>query len=69
MRKAWRGEKIGEFVMTKRTASARIPDKSPAFTAIPKCLPSNLNCEMEIGLTPFLRSPTCCTQPTKTWCS
>ena len=42
-----------------RTASARIPDKRPAFIAISKFLVSNTSCEMEIGLIPFFRSPTC----------
>lgn len=40
------------------TASARIPDKKPAFTAVLTCLFLNVSCEIDSGLIPFFRSPT-----------
>uniref|UniRef100_A0A0A9DCJ5 Uncharacterized protein n=1 Tax=Arundo donax TaxID=35708 RepID=A0A0A9DCJ5_ARUDO len=40
------------------SASARIPDKRPAFTAVFTCSSWNVNCEMDRGLIPFFRSPT-----------
>jgi hypothetical protein len=41
------------------TAKAKNPDSTPAFTAMPKCLPLKVRCPIEIGFSPFFKSPTC----------